>query len=164
MSGPLNEVLLRNWDYAMEEEDWSPPLKTALDGVDVEQALWKPQGAAANSIWETVNHLLYYKERLLRKLQGLPKLPDLESNTATFTVTDTGEQAWKQTVERLKQVHAELREIISSFGEEASERNGSGHAPGEEVMSLILHDAYHTGQIVLVRKLRGSWPSTRSFG
>lgn len=34
---------------------------------------------------------------------------------------------------------------------------------GEEVMSLILHDAYHTGQIVLVRKLQGSWPGTRRF-
>ncbi|MNE80012.1 hypothetical protein D3C80_1765460 [compost metagenome] len=110
-----------------------------------------------------MNHLTYYKERLLRKLKGLPKLPDLESNDATFTVTESGEEAWTQAVAKLKSVHASLREIIEALEEGAYDWGGSGHAPGEEVMSLILHDCYHTGQIVLVRKLQGSWPSHRSF-
>ncbi|AKG33648.1 DinB family protein [Paenibacillus durus] len=163
MQNKISEVLLQNWDYAMDQEDWSPPLKNALDGVSSEQALWKPQGEAANSIWETVNHLTYYKDRLLRKLKGLPNPPYLESNDATFTVTESGEEAWGQAVSRLKKVHADLREIIEALEEGAYDWGGSGHAPGEEVMSLILHDAYHTGQIVLVRKLQGSWPSKRSF-
>lgn len=163
MQNKISEVLLQNWDYAMNIEDWSPPLSDALNGVSSEQALWKPQGAAGNSIWETVNHLTYYKERLLRKLKGLPKLPDLESNDATFTVTESGDEAWQQAVDKLKSVHADLRVIIEALEEGAYDWGGSGHAPGEEVMSLILHDAYHTGQIVLVRKLQGSWPSNRQF-
>ncbi|AIQ11725.1 DinB family protein [Paenibacillus durus] len=163
MQNKISEVLLQNWDYAMDQEDWAPPLKDALDGVSSEQALWKPQGEAANSIWETVNHLTYYKDRLLRKLKGLPSPPYLESNDATFTVTESGEEAWEKAVSHLKKVHADLREIIEALGEGAYNWGGSGHAPGEEVMSLILHDAYHTGQIVLVRKLQGSWPSKRSF-
>ncbi|WP_410515082.1 DinB family protein [Paenibacillus sp. BR2-3] len=114
-------------------------------------------------MWETVNHITYYKERLLRKLKGLEKMPDLESNDDTFTVTESGEEAWQQAVTRLKKIHADLREIIEALEEGAYDWGGSGHAPGEEVMSLILHDAYHTGQIVLVRKLQGSWPARRSF-
>ncbi|WP_054939193.1 DinB family protein [Paenibacillus ihuae] len=162
MQNKISDVLLENWDYAMDIEDWAPPLSAALEGVNAEQASWKP-GAAGNSIWETVNHLTYYKERLLIKLKGLPKLPDLESNDATFTVTENGEEAWGQAVAKLKSVHASLREIIEALEEGAYDWGGSGHAPGEEVMSLILHDCYHTGQIVLVRKLQGSWPSHRSF-
>ena len=34
---------------------------------------------------------------------------------------------------------------------------------GRWVNSLVLHDAYHTGQIMFIRKLQGSWPSRRSF-
>ena len=163
MENKISDVLVENWDYVMDIEDWAPPLSAALEGVTSEQALWKPEGAAGNSIWENVNHLTYYKERLLRKLKGMEKLPDLESNDATFTVTGSGEEDWKQAVDKLKTIHASLREIIVALEEGAYEWGGSGHAPGEEVMSLILHDAYHTGQIVLVRKLQGSWPSTRRF-
>ena len=163
MHNKISDVLLQNWDYCMDVEDWSPPLSDALDGVDSQNAIWKPQGEAANSIWETVNHLTYYKERLLRKLKGQEQSPDLGSNDDTFTVTEAGEAAWQNAISRLKKVHADLREIIEALEEGAYDWGGSGHAPGEEVMSLILHDAYHTGQIVLVRKLQGSWPSRRSF-
>ncbi|WP_342438722.1 DinB family protein [Paenibacillus sp. FSL L8-0436] len=162
MQNKISDVLLQNWDYAMDVEDWAPPLSDALQGVDSIQASWKP-GEAGNSIWETVNHLTYYKERLLNKLKGLPQLPDAESNDATFTVTASGEEAWEQAVSKLKTIHASLREVIEALEEGIYDWGGSGHAPGEEVMSLILHDSYHTGQIVLVRKLQGSWPSHRSF-
>ncbi|WP_310550932.1 DinB family protein [Paenibacillus glufosinatiresistens] len=159
MGFTLKEVLLQSWDYAMDQEDWAPPLAAALQGVNEEQALWKPKGEAGNSIWETVNHLAYYKERLLRNIKGLPPLPDLESNTATFTVTESGEEDWKAAVENLKNVHAELREYIAALDEDGGPENKRT----ELLMSLVLHDSYHTGQIVLVRKLQGSWPGQRSF-
>lgn len=163
MQNKISEVLLENWDYAMDIEDWAPPLSHAIEGVTSDQATWKPEGGAANSIWETVNHLTYYKVRLLHKLKGLPKLPEAENNDATFTMTVSGEVEWEKAVANLKSVHASLREVIEALEEGAYDWGGSGHAPGEEVMSLILHDAYHTGQIVLVRKLQGSWPSKRVF-
>ena len=65
----MKELPLQNWDYAMGQEDWYPPILPALKDVTVEQALWKPEGQAANSIWENVRHLLYYKRRLLARLK-----------------------------------------------------------------------------------------------
>jgi uncharacterized damage-inducible protein DinB len=159
----IHEVLLENWDYAMDTEDWWPPLATALNGVDSTEAGWKPQGGNVNSIWETVNHLTFYKERLLRKLAGLPQLPDLENNEATFTVAAAGEEAWEQAVSKLKSVHASLRKVIVELGGAAFDQNGGDQSPGKKLMSLIQHDAYHTGQIILLRKLQNSWPSNRSF-
>ena len=153
------EVLLRSWDYAMDQEDWSPPLADALKGVTAEQARWKPQGEAGNSIWENVQHLTYYKERLLRRLKGLPKQPNLASNTDTFTVTESREEAWAGAVEKLKSIHAELRGYLQALEDDG----GPEDSPADELMSLAVHDAYHTGQIVLVRKLQGSWPRKRSF-
>jgi hypothetical protein len=34
---------------------------------------------------------------------------------------------------------------------------------GLTLTSIILHDAYHIGQIIQIRKLQGSWPANRSF-
>ncbi|HDR8182963.1 TPA: hypothetical protein QC116_006303 [Bacillus thuringiensis] len=33
----------------------------------------------------------------------------------------------------------------------------------QQYMNILLHDAYHTGQIVQLRKLQGSWPAHRSY-
>lgn len=44
MQNKISEVLLQNWDYCMDIEDWAPPLSDALEGVDSKQALWKPEG------------------------------------------------------------------------------------------------------------------------
>jgi len=158
----IRELLQQNWQYTMDTEDWSPPLSVALDGVDHTLALWKPVGAAGNSIWETVNHLTYYKERLLHRLQGLPKWPDAADNDATFTVTASGEEEWQKAVAKLKAIHASLLEEIAKLTEAQLNGADSTVTP-QSFMSLILHDAYHTGQIILVRKLQGSWQANRSF-
>lgn len=87
----MKELLLQNWDYAMGQEDWYPPILPALKDVTVEQALWKPEGQAANSIWENVQHLLYYKQRLLARLEGTPLPNEGIGNDETFLIHDTSE-------------------------------------------------------------------------
>jgi len=64
------ELLLREWDFCYDEEDWFPPLSEALKGLTAAQADWRPEGGSVNSIWETVHHLIFYKERLLTRLSG----------------------------------------------------------------------------------------------
>lgn len=157
----IRELLQQNWDYAMNTEDWSPPLAIALDGVDHKQALWKPEGAASNSIWELVNHLTYYKERWLHHLQGLPKWPEVTDNDTTFTVTATGEEAWQEAVAKLKAVHMSFQAEIAKLTDAQLDGADPDVTP-QNFMSLILHDSYHTGQIMLLRKLQGSWQARRS--
>lgn len=152
----MREVLLKNWDYCMEQEDWYPPMLHALKDVTVEQALWKPQGQAVNSIWENVQHLLFYKERLLERLDG-KQGKTVESNDDTFRMDDSSEKGWKSSKERLNEVHAALRVKLEQMTDEQLEDSP------QRILSLITHDAYHIGQIIMLRKLQGSWPSTRSF-
>ncbi|MGG1878853.1 DinB family protein [Paenibacillus cisolokensis] len=151
----LREMLLENWDFTMEKEDGYAPLSVALQDVTVEQALWKP-GEGANSIWENVMHLLFYKEVLLARIEG--RASDVRvSNDETFRIVDASEEAWREAQDRLKQVHAAVREKIQNVPEEEL----SEHP--QRYWSFITHDAYHIGQIILLRKLQGSWPATRVF-
>jgi uncharacterized damage-inducible protein DinB len=152
----IRNLLLQNWDFCMEEEGWYPPLQPALKDVSLEQALWKPAEGAANSIWENVQHLLYYKERLLARLRGTSDSFNL-SNDETFRFPVASSEGWEYAKNKLFDAHAALRSELDRLPEDELE------ADPQHMMSLITHDAYHTGQIVFLRKLQGSWPATRSF-
>lgn len=153
----IRELLLQYWDNSMEQEDWYPPLGPALKEVTLEQAVWKPGMGAANSIWENVQHLLYYKERILGRMTDPDGLPAHIGNEETFLIPEISEQAWEEARTKLEQLHAQLRSQLERMPEDELEREP------ERFQSLITHDAYHTGQIVLLRKLQGSWPATRSY-
>ncbi|WP_429842612.1 DinB family protein [Brevibacillus sp. FIR094] len=159
------DLLLHGWECTYDKEDWYPPLKEALSGVSAAQASWRPVGEAANTIWENVSHLLYYKERLLHRLLGTEFPGSAETNDDTF-ITSGGpndEDAWQATLLRTESVHRHIHERLSVLTDEDLNQTATYTPIYQAVMSLVLHDAFHTGQIVQIRKLQGSWPARRSF-
>ncbi|MGN7472215.1 DinB family protein [Brevibacillus sp. SAFN-007a] len=159
------ELLVHEWECTYDKEDWYPPLKDALSGVTAAQASWRPEGEAANTIWENVSHLLYFKERLLHRLSGTDFSGTAETNDDTFRPSGTpdDEAAWQATVQRMETVHRQIHERLVALSDEAFDQPLPNIPTGQSVMSIILHDAFHTGQIVQIRKLQGSWPARRSF-
>lgn len=159
------ELLVHEWECTYGKEDWYPPLKDALAGLTAAQASWKPDGVAANTIWENVSHLLFFKERLLHRLLGTEFPLSAESNDDTFTPSGgpEDENAWQATVARMETVHRHIHEKLSSLSEDAFDQPLPSIPLGQSVMSIVRHDAFHTGQIVQIRKLQGSWPERRSY-
>jgi uncharacterized damage-inducible protein DinB len=158
------ELLLHGWDHTYEEEDWYPPLLDALKGVTAAQADWRPEGSVVNTIWGNVHHLIFYKERMWKRLTGEEKeYPSGVTNDDTFAVEAKGEAAWQETQARLERVHRGVRNRLASLSDEDFDRGMPTRALDQWVNSLIQHDAYHTGEIILLRKLQGSWPARRSF-
>ncbi|KAF9130798.1 hypothetical protein BGX30_013367 [Mortierella sp. GBA39] len=157
------QVLLQRWDECFGQEDWYPPLVPALEGVTAEEAAWKPEGEAVNSIWENVNHLLYYKEYHLKRMRG--ENPDFKasSNDETFSNLEDGDEAWQKTVDRLKKAHGEIRSFLSGLSDSELNAPFPTRPLSSLIHSLMMHDAYHTGQIIMLRKLKGSWLASRSF-
>ncbi|USG64664.1 DinB family protein [Brevibacillus ruminantium] len=158
------DLLVHGLDCTYAKEDWYPPLKDALAGLTAAQASWRPPGEAGNTIWENVSHLLFYKERLLQRLQNQDEVT-ADSNDDTFTPSGgpEDEAAWQADVKRMETVHHQLRSLLETFDEDAFDRPSPIKTLGLSVWSIILHDAFHTGQIVQIRKLQGSWPARRSF-
>ncbi|WP_217597231.1 DinB family protein [Cohnella sp. GbtcB17] len=159
------ELLLDSYDHGYDKEDWFPPIKDALDGVSEEQADWKPEGVAVNSIRQNVFHLLFYKLRLLRALRGEPQ-PAAESslsNDDTFEAAALGDPPWSDAVRRLEEAHAALRAELAGSNDEKLERPIPETRAWSYANGIVRHDAYHLGQIVQLRKLQGSWPAHRSF-
>jgi uncharacterized damage-inducible protein DinB len=160
------ELLLHGWDSCYEKEDWYPPLSDALKELTAEQANWRPEGEHVNTIWENVHHVIFYKERLLKRMTGEESdYPEGLTNDDTFAVGVTSEENWQESLTRLKSVHHGIRARIAGWKEEDYEYVFPNRTQplSRWVNSLITHDAYHTGQIIFIRKLQGSWPSQRSF-
>ncbi|MFG0214006.1 DinB family protein [Brevibacillus porteri] len=159
------DLLLHGWECTYDKEDWYPPLKEALSGVSAAEASWRPVGEAANTIWENVSHLLYYKERLLHRLLGTEFSGSAETNDDTFIPSGgpDDEDAWQATLLRTESVHRHIHEKLSLLTDEDLNQTATYTPIYQTVMSLVLHDAFHTGQIVQIRKLQGSWPARRSF-
>lgn len=90
--------------------------------------------------------------------------PDM-TNDDTFAVTSTSDEAWEATLARLQAVHQDIRDRIAQWKKDDFEHvyPNRSQSVGRWVNSLIMHDAYHTGQIMFIRKLQGAWPSRRSF-
>ncbi|MFY0543651.1 DinB family protein [Brevibacillus sp. H7] len=159
------ELLLHELELTFDKEGWFPPLKDALKGLTAAQASWRPPGEAANTIWETVNHMLFYKERLLQVIQGIDPIHTANSNDDTFAVDHTvdDEEAWQATINRAERIQRELHNLLSAMSDADFDRLFSQTSLGLSTFNIIMHDAFHTGQIVQTRKLQGSWPARRSF-
>jgi uncharacterized damage-inducible protein DinB len=152
------ELLMNAWDNAYDKEGWYTPLKDALRELSPEEATWKSPGRSSHSIWELINHLLFYKERFLTYLKGNEFNSPIQSNDETFLILNTAPAYWEAVVHQLKAVHHEIRNKISILTDEELKRALPESAVDIQLMDLIVHDAYHTGQIIFIRKLYGSWP------
>ncbi|MBJ8055691.1 DinB family protein [Bacillus cereus] len=161
----VKTLLLQQWASCLDEEDWFPPLEKVLEDITFEQAIWKPDEGAMNSIWELVCHLLFYKKRLLMRFLGeTANEPQAEDNESTFRLPTETFQNWKESKQEYFYVHRELEKILAKSEQEDLYRQ----IPGErslvlELKSLALHDAYHIGQIVFLSKMQGAWAGKRSF-
>ena len=152
------DLLVKVLDSTYDKENWYAPFKDAIEGLTAQQASWKPPGEATKSIWENVNHLIYYKERLASNMEGREWKNPLDGGETFFlTGQSDDDHKWLRVVERAENAQRNLREIVSKTPAEKFGQNSLE----EKVLDIILHDAYHTGQIMLIRKMQGTWPSER---
>ena len=158
------EILQNGVNQVFYEEEWYPPISEALKNLTASQACWQPEGKAANTIWENVNHLLTFKERLLSRLHQDDTFVVPQNNDDTFVQGGANdEDAWQETVKRTLHVHDALKSSLISLQEAELDQPCPSLPVWQQYLNLLLHDAYHTGQIVQLRKLQGSWPAKRSY-
>jgi hypothetical protein len=148
----LKSVLVEQLKTTHDKQNWFVPVNIALDGVTAEQATWK-DGSGNHSIGQLANHLLFWNERQLMKFRGQKEAPFSGNNEETFN--DFDKSKWEQTVKKLNEVLSELEKLVQS-ADEASLKSWA-----ETIGNISTHNAYHTGQIIFVRKLQGSWDAKK---
>ena len=116
----------------------------------------------AHSIWEIVLHMTGWLNELRRRLGG--REPDMPEAGDWPEPGETSEAAWQRDRSSLETSVTELLRALSALREEdldrmggsiAERRNpalGTGVTHRAMVNGIVQHNAYHSGQIALLRK------------
>jgi uncharacterized damage-inducible protein DinB len=152
-------ILTGQFAACYDKNGWFVATKNAIANLTAEQAAWKPEGAD-NSIYEIINHLNYYTNAYLERFKGNDYQYDIADNDATFDKGEAG--SWEAEATRFETIMNGWREALekadeSKFDELAPPRNESKWKV--VIANINAHGAHHGGQIVLMRKLQGSWDS-----
>ena len=116
-----------------------------------------------HSIADLVFHMNYWMHYELRRIRGeKPQYP--EHNSESFPGTT---QDWDQLRRDFAWFLGEYDKLAKSDGSELGREVESIHAADQKVAStveaviaqMIAHTSYHTGQIALIRRALGAWPS-----
>lgn len=158
MASAMMELLRWNLHPGPGRRNWhgGPGPVTALRGVTAEQAAWRAS-PGRKSIWELALHIAYWKYAVRRHLSGAA-LPRFARHPANFpaapAVPDAA--AWARDVALLRSEHDQLVAAVDRLDEGRLFRSlpgGRRWTFGELVLGIAAHDAYHTGQIQLLKRL-----------
>jgi uncharacterized damage-inducible protein DinB len=156
----LKDALLEQFDSCYDQNGWFVAIKNAIHGITAEEAAWKPDGAD-NSIWQILSHLNYYNNAYLERFRGVDYEYDKPDNDATFEQAEApSEAAWRAEVEQFNRIMSQFRDLLSKADDAKLDELAppAREYPWSVIVSNInAHNAHHGGQIVLMRKLQGSW-------
>jgi hypothetical protein len=128
----------------------------ALRGVAAEQARWRPT-PRRKSVWELALHIAYWKYTVRRHLVAgeHPRFPRSPANFPRLP-DPADEAAWARDVALVRTEHEQLVEAVRACTGRplaAIPPGGKRWTYGEMLLGIAAHDAYHTGQIQLLKRL-----------
>jgi uncharacterized damage-inducible protein DinB len=152
----LKSVLLAQLRSTHNKAEWFVPVNTAVAGMTPEQARWIPKSEGPknpapedHSVGMIAYHLLYWNTQALSQLKGEKVPPPTSDNNETFNKFDA--TSWAETVKKLDENLTALEQLVEGADD------AKMAAIANTIAHISAHNAYHTGQIVMIRKLQGSW-------
>jgi uncharacterized damage-inducible protein DinB len=131
----------------------------AVRGVEAALARWRP-ARGRHTIWELALHIAYWNYAIRRRLLGKP-IPRFPRSPANWPATPSpaDEVAWDADRALLASEHRMLVEVVQSFAPTRLNRRAGTRKRwtyGDLILGITVHDAYHVGQIQLLKRLASS--------
>jgi uncharacterized damage-inducible protein DinB len=151
MANEINRIL-KQFAGLQHGDSWiDNSFKQVLHGVDAEKAMKNISGKT-NSIWLLVAHVIYWRTSVVNRLTGSGNPPPFQD----FHLPDEpNEENWNQALHDFEAAYHLLRNAIHHFHEE----NLDKPSPKKEqtfyelMIGCLQHDAYHLGQMMLLKKV-----------
>jgi uncharacterized damage-inducible protein DinB len=147
-------------ERAHDGDPWhGSPIKDILKGVTAEEAARQPPNGA-HSIWELVLHATGWRNEVARRAKGEPAGEPPAGDWPA--VGDPTPARWAAALAAFDASHDALVTVARGMSDDRllqptnDPRNrplGTGVTYYELLHGIVQHDAYHAGQIAIVRKL-----------
>lgn len=147
----LRSILLEQLHLMHDREEWFAPAKVAIADLTPEQARWIP-GPGQHSVGMLVNHLTLWNARDLAIMNG-GHPAEISVNDETFNSFDATN--WPATAARFDAVLTAWERAVESADD------AKLHKFASTIAHVTTHNSYHIGQMILTRKLQGSWDSSK---
>ena len=150
MANEINRILKQFADLQHGNCWIGNNFKKVLHDVGADEALKNIPGIK-NNIWRLVAHITYWRTAVVNGLTGTNNPPPF----ADFLLPDNcNEENWRQALHDFEAAYHLLRNAIHHFNED----NLDKPSPKKEqtyyelIIGCLQHDAYHLGQMMLVKK------------
>ena len=144
----LKSIILEQLRTTHNVKDWFVPPVLAVQGLTAAQVNWK-DSSENHSIAQLTTHLIFWNKQLLDKFKG--NKPDAFSGDNKETFAPVTEASWVATVKQLDAVLTEWETMVAAADDNKLMKWYSTLA------HIGTHNAYHTGQILYIRKMKGWW-------
>jgi DinB superfamily len=148
----LRSILLGELHSTHDKSDWFVCADVAMANLTPEQASWS-DGKGNHSVGQLVYHLVFWNKQSLAKFHG--ETPEKFSGNNNDTFNNFDAKKWNDLVHQFDQVMSDLEKTV----ENASDAQLAQWAP--TIANISLHNAYHVGEIVMVRKEQGVWDASK---
>jgi uncharacterized damage-inducible protein DinB len=131
----------------------------AVNGFPVDLAGIRPEGAP-HSAWELLEHLRIAQEDILRFSQSAGHAsPPWPKGYWPNSPEPARPGQWQQTVDAVRRDLAEFEAMLQDPSQDLFRKLpwGEGQTLLREALLIADHNAYHVGQLVLIRRLLGAW-------
>jgi len=144
----LRSILLEQLKSTHAGKDWFVSVNVATDGMTPDQANWT-DGKGNHSVAQLTTHLIFWNETLLAKFNGTEPPKYSGNNDDTFSKVD--KDSWPATRKRADELFTQWEKAV----ETADDAKLNGWA--STIAHISTHNAYHIGQMIIMRKAQGSW-------
>ncbi|HRP07594.1 MAG TPA: DinB family protein [Gemmatimonadales bacterium] len=162
----LISALIKQLKATQAGDPWYGRSRTGfLDDLSAKDAAAHPV-EDGHSIWEVVLHMTAWTREVIHRLQGNhPGEPEDGDWPAVGRVTA---ERWRDAREALADAHGELIRLLerlpeerwnSPVGKQREPALGTGVTVGGMIIGLAQHDAYHIGQLAVLRQALGKPPA-----
>ena len=153
------QSLIQQIEATQAGEPWYGTSRARLlEGLTADQAAAHPI-PGGRSIWELVLHMIAWTREVTRRIQGQPPAEPVEGDWPPVPAATA--QSWDAVQTELAAAHSALVAAVTampearwrqSVGESREPALGTGVDVAGMLVGLAQHDAYHTGQLVIVRR------------
>jgi uncharacterized damage-inducible protein DinB len=141
-------------DHALSGKGAHVLCKTVCTGLGWESAGRRLPGAPY-TVFQLLNHMIYWQDWVLTWLAGgKPAVPRHASGSWPGDASPKRRREWERTVSRFLAGLARLSRCSRQIDLQSARAGKSL----EMLQAIAAHNSYHLGQVVLLRRLLGSWP------
>jgi uncharacterized damage-inducible protein DinB len=129
-----------------------PALAEALEGVDAAAAAHR-SAADVHTIAEIAGHAAFWIDAARRRMEG-EDITDVPPEVDFPRDGAASPEAWRRTLAGLEQAHRGLHAALLALDDQRLDAPVAGSDPTVrgQLLGILQHNAYHAGQIVLLKK------------